>query len=99
ARARRRVEEPGDPWAAAALAERDERDSAQTIHAPDAVVIDSTDLELDAVVARIVELARAPPPGANAPPMTHASSRPMASGASGACACSGSSRGSSACVS
>ena len=58
-RARRRVEELGDPSAAAALAERDERDAAQTIHAPDAVVIDSTDLELDAVVARIVELARA----------------------------------------
>jgi cytidylate kinase len=57
-RARRRVEELGDPSAAAALAERDERDAAQTIHAPDAVVIDSTDLELDAVVARIVELAR-----------------------------------------
>jgi cytidylate kinase len=58
-RARRRVEELGDPSAAAALAERDERDAAQTIRAPDAVVIDSTDLELDAVVARIVELARA----------------------------------------
>jgi CMP/dCMP kinase len=57
-RARRRVEELGDASAAAALAERDERDSAQTIHAPDAVAIDSTDLELDAVVARIVELAR-----------------------------------------
>jgi CMP/dCMP kinase len=58
-RARRRVEELGDPSAAAALAERDARDSAQTIHAPDAVVIDSTDLDLGAVVARIVGLARA----------------------------------------
>ena len=58
-RARRRVEELGDASAAAALAERDERDSAQTVRAPDAVVIDSTDLELDAVIARIVELARA----------------------------------------
>ena len=57
-RARRRVEELGDASAAAALAERDERDAAQTIHAPDAVVIDSTDLDLGAVVARIVELAR-----------------------------------------
>jgi cytidylate kinase len=57
-RARRRVEELGDPSAAAALAERDERDAAQTVHAPDAVAIDSTDLDLDAVVARIVELAR-----------------------------------------
>ena len=57
-RARRRVEELGNAAAAAALAERDERDSAQTIRAPDAVVIDSTELELDAVIARIVALAR-----------------------------------------
>ena len=45
--------------AAAALAERDQRDSAQTVRAPDAVVIDSTELATDAVVARIVSLARA----------------------------------------
>ena len=57
-RARRRVEELGDASAAAALAERDERDAAQTIHAPDAVVIDSTDLDLGDVVARIVAFAR-----------------------------------------
>jgi CMP/dCMP kinase len=57
-RARRRVEELGDSSAAAALAERDERDAAQTVHAPDAVVIDSTELEQDDVVARIVALAR-----------------------------------------
>jgi len=57
-RARRRVREQGDSSAAAALAERDKRDSAQTVRAPDAVVIDSTELEPAAVVARIVELAR-----------------------------------------
>jgi cytidylate kinase len=57
-RARRRVEELGDASAAAALADRDERDAAQTVHARDAVAIDSTDLDLDAVIARIVELAR-----------------------------------------
>ena len=58
-RARRRVEElGGNAAAAAALAERDQRDAAQTVHAPDAVVIDSTELELEAVVARIVALAR-----------------------------------------
>ena len=57
-RARRRVSELGDPSAAAALAERDRRDAAQTVRAEDAVAIDSTELELDAVVARIVDLAR-----------------------------------------
>jgi cytidylate kinase len=57
-RARRRVEELGNSAAASALAERDERDSAQTVRAADAVAIDSTELELDAVVARIVALAR-----------------------------------------
>ena len=57
-RARRRVSELGDPSAAAALAERDRRDAAQTVRAADAVAIDSTELELDAVVARIVDLAR-----------------------------------------
>jgi cytidylate kinase len=57
-RARRRVEELGDSSAAAALAERDQRDAAQTVRAPDAVVIDSTDLDSDEVVARIVWLAR-----------------------------------------
>jgi cytidylate kinase len=58
-RAKRRVREQGDGAAAAALAERDERDSAQTVRAPDAVVIDSTALPSDAVIARIVSLAKA----------------------------------------
>ena len=58
-RARRRVQELGDASAAAALAERDERDAAQTVRAPDAVVIDSTGLDSDAVIAQIVALARA----------------------------------------
>ena len=58
-RARRRVREQGAPSAAAALAERDQRDSAQTVRAPDAVVIDSTELAPEAVVAHIVALARA----------------------------------------
>jgi cytidylate kinase len=57
-RARRRVQELGDSAAAAALAERDRRDSAQTVRAPDAVLVDSTDLDTDEVVARIVELAQ-----------------------------------------
>jgi len=57
-RARRRVEEQGDSAAAAALAERDRRDTAQTVRAPDAIVIDSSELDREAVVARIVALAR-----------------------------------------
>jgi cytidylate kinase len=57
-RARRRVRELGDAAAAEALAERDQLDSAQTVRAPDAVVIDSTELDCDGVVARIVRLAR-----------------------------------------
>jgi cytidylate kinase len=57
-RARRRVREQGDAGAAAALAERDQRDSAQTVRAPDAVAIDSTELAPEAVVAHIVALAR-----------------------------------------
>jgi cytidylate kinase len=58
-RARRRVQEQGDASAAAALAERDQRDSAQTVRAPDAVVIDSTELASAVVVERIVSLAKA----------------------------------------
>ena len=42
---KRRVRELGDAAAAAALAERDQRDAAQTVRAPDAVVIDSTELD------------------------------------------------------
>jgi cytidylate kinase len=57
-RARRRVQELGDSAAAAALAERDRRDSLQTVRAADAVVVDSTDLDTAEVVARIVGLAR-----------------------------------------
>jgi cytidylate kinase len=57
-RARRRARELGDDAAAAALAERDERDAAQTVRAADAVVIDSTELASQAVVAHIVALAR-----------------------------------------
>jgi cytidylate kinase len=58
-RARRRVREQGDDAAAAALAERDRRDSAQTVRAPDAIAIDSTELDSQAVIARIVDLAKA----------------------------------------
>jgi cytidylate kinase len=58
-RAKRRVHEQGDGAAAAALAERDQRDAAQTVRAPDAVVIDSTALPSDAVIARVVALAKA----------------------------------------
>jgi cytidylate kinase len=61
-RAKRRVREQGDAAAAAALAERDRRDSDQTVRAPDAVVIDSTELASDAVAARIVALAQAVAP-------------------------------------
>jgi CMP/dCMP kinase len=58
-RARRRVDEQGgDSAAAAALVERDRLDAAQTVRAPDAVVIDSSELDSDAVVDRIVALAR-----------------------------------------
>jgi cytidylate kinase len=57
-RAARRVLEQGDAAAAAALAERDRRDAAQTVKAPDAIAIDSTHLELPVVIARIVGLAR-----------------------------------------
>jgi CMP/dCMP kinase len=57
-RARRRVLELGNAAAAAALAERDQRDAAQTVRAPDAIAIDSTELELEVVIARILELAR-----------------------------------------
>ena len=57
-RAARRVLEQGDAGAAAALAERDQRDAAQTVKAPDAIAIDSTELELEAVIARILQMAR-----------------------------------------
>jgi cytidylate kinase len=65
-RAGRRAGERGDAGAAAAVLaeqrERDERDRTRT-HSPlaaaaDAVVIDSSDLDLAAVVARVIELVR-----------------------------------------
>jgi cytidylate kinase len=57
-RAERRVLEQGNSAAAAALAERDQRDAAQTLEAPDAIAIDSTELELGAVIARILALVQ-----------------------------------------
>lgn len=65
-RARRRLRERGggEPDAAAVAAEvtaigrRDALDAEQTQRAPDAVLIDTTDLTPDAQVARIVTLAR-----------------------------------------
>ncbi len=65
-RAGRRAGERGDAGAAAAVLaeqrERDERDRTRThsplAAAPDAVVIDSSDLDQDAVVARVIELVR-----------------------------------------
>ena len=63
-RARRRAAQTGEDEAAVLTAqrERDERDESREHSAlraaPDAVEIDTTDLGLDEVVARIVELAR-----------------------------------------
>jgi cytidylate kinase len=57
-RARRRIDESGDEAAAQALHARDQKDQHQTRRAPDAVVVDSTELDADEVVSRIVELAR-----------------------------------------
>jgi cytidylate kinase len=57
-RARRRIHESGDESAAPALHARDQRDAQQTMRAPDAVTVDSTDLSADEVVERIVALAR-----------------------------------------
>jgi CMP/dCMP kinase len=57
-RARRRIDESGDASAAQALHTRDQRDAQQTLRAPDAVLVDSTELSAGAVVDRIVELAR-----------------------------------------
>jgi cytidylate kinase len=64
-RARRRAAESGEPVAAvlAAQAERDARDSEREHSAmraaDDAVVLDTTGLDADEVIARVVELARA----------------------------------------
>ena len=57
-RARRRSDESGDVTAAQALHTRDQRDQQQTQRAPDAVLVDSTELSADQVIDRIVELAR-----------------------------------------
>jgi cytidylate kinase len=57
-RARRRSDESGDEAAAQALHARDQRDAQQTQRAPDAVLVDSTELSADEVVERIVGLAR-----------------------------------------
>jgi cytidylate kinase len=65
-RAGRRAGERGDAGAAAAvLAEQRERDRRDTtrahsplVPAPGAVVIDSSDLDLDGVVARVIDLVR-----------------------------------------
>jgi cytidylate kinase len=65
-RARRRATQTGSE-ASAVLAEqlvRDQRDTTRAASpleaAPDAVLLDSTGLSLDEVVARVVELARQP---------------------------------------
>jgi cytidylate kinase len=57
-RARRRSDESGDATAAQALHVRDQRDAQQMLRAEDAVSVDSTELSADAVVDRIIELAR-----------------------------------------
>jgi cytidylate kinase len=65
-RAGRRAGERGDAGAAAAVLaeqrERDERDRTRAhsplVPAPGAVVIDSSDLDLDGVVARVIDLVR-----------------------------------------
>ena len=55
---RRTAERPGmdEATLVADLRRRDERDAVNTQPAPDAVVLDTTDLDVEEVVARIVEL-------------------------------------------
>ena len=55
---RRTAERPGvdEETLVADLRRRDERDAVNTQPAPDAVVLDTTDLDVEEVVARIVEL-------------------------------------------
>jgi CMP/dCMP kinase len=57
---RRTAERPGEDAdsLAADLLVRDERDAANTQPAPDAILLDTTDLTIDEVVARIAELVR-----------------------------------------
>ena len=57
-RARRRTAERGGADAAAALAERDQRDAANTLRADDAVDVDTSALEAGEVVERIAALVR-----------------------------------------
>lgn len=61
-RARRRADQAGTPDAVAHhavdLRRRDAADAEQMIRAPDAVVVDTTDLTIEEVVARIASIAR-----------------------------------------
>lgn len=57
-RARRRTAERGGADAAAALAERDQRDAANTLRADDAVGVDTSALEAGEVVERIAALVQ-----------------------------------------
>ena len=70
-RARRRAADPahgGGPQelaaVATALAARDKIDSTRSVSplmvAPDAIVVDTTDIPVDAVVARVMEMVRQP---------------------------------------
>jgi cytidylate kinase len=60
-RAERRAVQLGLPIEAVeqTIADRDDMDSAQLAPAPDAVVVDTSDLTIDQVVDRIVDMARA----------------------------------------
>jgi len=60
-RAERRALQLGLPIEAVeqTIADRDDMDSAQLAPAPDAVVVDTSDLTIDQVVDRIVDMARA----------------------------------------
>jgi cytidylate kinase len=59
-RARRRAAELGIPAAEVepAIAERDRRDAVQLAPAPDAHTLDTTGLEVEAVIERVLELVR-----------------------------------------
>jgi cytidylate kinase len=56
-RARRRAAESGVAGAGAAALERDRRDAHNILRPPDAVIVDTTSLDADDVVERIVALA------------------------------------------
>jgi len=59
-RARRRASELGVPAAGVevAIAERDRRDAAQLAPAPDAHTVDTTGLDVEQVIERVLDLAR-----------------------------------------